>query len=185
LRTLLEEELPECHRREQLDELAEKFCTNHGSSRTSRRRLQETLYQIPRSRLDMIPLYARLVATLDRVWPDFGQRIVIQLEQQFHGQAKFKKNQNIDSRLRTAKYLCELTKFRVAAPITALRCLQRCLDDFSSNNVDIACCMLEGCGRFLFHMQHSRTKLKEVMESMDRLSKAKVRRMGDHVLLPP
>ena len=31
LMVLLEQELPECSRREQIDELAEKFCTNHGS----------------------------------------------------------------------------------------------------------------------------------------------------------
>ena len=39
LMVLLEQELPECNRREQIDEIAEKFCTNHGSSKNSRKRL--------------------------------------------------------------------------------------------------------------------------------------------------
>ena len=33
LSLLLEQELPECNRREQVDELSEKFCSNHGSSK--------------------------------------------------------------------------------------------------------------------------------------------------------
>ena len=57
---------------------------------------------------------------LGRVWPDIGEALLIELEQQFHGQAKFKKNQNIESRLRTARYIGELTKFRLAPPIVSL-----------------------------------------------------------------
>jgi regulator of nonsense transcripts 2 len=99
---------------------------------------------------------------------------VSQLEQQFHGQAKFKKNQNIESRLKTARFISELTKFRVAPPIVALRCFQRCLEDFTASNVDVACCLLEGCGRYLYHLKHTRAQIKTLMEAMERLSKAKV-----------
>ena len=66
LMVLLEQELPECNRREQVDELSEKFCTNHGSSKNSRRRLSQTLFHIPRARLDLLPYYSRMAATLSR-----------------------------------------------------------------------------------------------------------------------
>lgn len=172
---LIEQELPECNRREQIDEIAEKFCTNHGSAKNSRKRLLKTLFLVPRSRLDLLPYYSRMVATLDRVWNDIAPSLVTDLEQQFHGQAKFKKNQNIESRMRTARYVGELTKFRAAPPIVALRCLERCIEDFTGSNVEIACCILESCGRYLHRTKHTKAKVTALMETMTRLSKAKVR----------
>ena len=127
-----------------LDELADRFCTNHGSNAKSRKRLYSTLFLVPHGRLDLLPYWSRFAAILDRVYSD--STLVNELEQQMHGQAKFKKNQNVDARLRTARYLSELTKFRVAPPIVVLRGIKRCLEDFTGFNVDIACCFLENCG---------------------------------------
>jgi len=173
LQVLLEQELPECNRREQVDELAEKFCVNHGSSKTSRKRLTKALFQVPRTRLDLLPHYSRIAAVMDRIYPDVVTPLATDLEQQFHGQAKFKKQQNLESRLKTARYLGELTKFRVIPPIVSLRCLRRCLDDFSGFNIDVACCILESCGRFLYRTKHTVAKLASLMDVMMRLSKAK------------
>jgi regulator of nonsense transcripts 2 len=174
LMVLLEQELPECNRREKIDELSEKFCTNHATSKNSRKRLSQTLFHVPRTRLDLLPYYSRMASILSRVWSDIGESLVMELEQQFHGQAKFKKNQNIESRLRTARYVGELTKFRLAPPIVALRCLKRCLEDFSGGNVDVSCSLLESCGRYLYRLPHTKDKLENLMETMVRLSKAKV-----------
>lgn len=176
LMVLLEQELPECSRREQIDEIAEKFCTNHGSAKNSRKRLTQTLFLVPRTRLDLLPYYSRLAATLSRVWTDVSDSLVTDLEQQFHGQAKYKKNQNIESRLKTARFIGELTKFRLAPPMVAFRCIRRCLDDFTGGNVDVACCVLETCGRYLYRLKHTNEKLTALMDTMMRLSKAKVRR---------
>jgi len=154
--------------------VTEKFCTNHGSSKNARKRLSRTLFLVPRNRFDLLPFYSRLAATVDRVWSDISSPLVTELEQQFHGQAKFKKNQNLDARLKTARYIGELTKFRVAPPIVFLRCLRRCLDDFTGSNVDIACCLLETSGRFLYRLKHTSKKVSDLMETMTRLSKAKV-----------
>jgi regulator of nonsense transcripts 2 len=174
LTVLLEQDLPECNRREAVDEIAEKFCTNHCASKNSRKRLSKALFLVPRTRLDLLPYYARLAAIVDRVYADVSTPLVTELEQQFHGQAKFKKNQNLESRLKTARYIGELTKFRVAPPIVALRCLRRCLDDFSGGNIDVACCLLEYCGRYLFRTPHTSARLTSLMETMMRISKAKV-----------
>lgn len=174
LTVLLEEELPECNRRELVDELAEKFCVNHGTSKNSRKRLAKALFQIPLSRLDLLPYYARAAAIMDRVFPDIPTPLLKELEQQFHGQSKFKKNQNIAARIKTARFIGELTKFRVAPPIVALRCIRRCLDDFTSFNVDIACALLECCGRFLYRMKHTNGRVVTLMDTMMRISKAKV-----------
>jgi regulator of nonsense transcripts 2 len=178
LMLLVEQELPECNRREQIDEIAEKFATNHGSSKNARKRLLKALFLVPRSRLDLLPFYARLVATLDHVWTDIATSLVTDLAQQFHGQAKFKKNLNIEARMRTARYLGELTKVRAAPPIVILNCLERCLEDFTGNNVEIACCILESCGRYLYRTKHTNPRIVSIMEIMTRLSKAKVQDFG-------
>jgi regulator of nonsense transcripts 2 len=170
---LLEQELPECNRREQVDELAEKFCVNHGSSKNSRKRLTKALFQVPRTRLDLLPHYSRIAAILDRIYPEVSTPLAVELEQQFHGQAKFKKQVNPEGRLKTARYLGELTKFRVAPPIMALRALRRCLEDFSGFNIDVACCILESCGRYLYRTKHTVAKLTLLIDTMMRLSKAK------------
>ena len=168
---LLEQDLPEASRREKIDELADRFCANHGSNKKSRKRLYETFFLVPRARLDLLPYYSRFAAIMDRVYSD--STLVTELEQQMHGQARFKKNQNLESRLRTARYIGELTKFRVAPPIVALRGIRRCLEDFSGHNIDVACCLLESCGRYLFRTKHTHKKISELMDTMMRLKKAK------------
>ena len=171
LMVLLEQELPEASRRERIDEIADRFCANHGSNKKSRKRLYETFFLVPRARLDLLPYYSRFAAIMDRVYSD--STLVTELEQQMHGQARFKKNQNIESRLRTARYIGELTKFRVAPPIVALRGIKRCLEDFSGYNIDVACCLLESCGRYLFRTKYTHKKISELMDTMMRLKKAK------------
>ncbi len=171
---LLEQDLPECNRIDKVNELAEKFCTNHGTSKSSRKRIQQSLFSIPRSRLDLIPYYSRLATIFDRVFSDIADPLVTELEKQFHGLARFKKQQNLENRLRNARYIGELTKFRVAPPIIALRGIRRCLDDFSGYNVDVACCLLETCGRYLYRTRHTSGKLSHLMDTMKRIRKAKV-----------
>mmetsp|Transcript_11758 Transcript_11758/g.21982 ORF Transcript_11758/g.21982 Transcript_11758/m.21982 type:complete len:802 (-) Transcript_11758:681-3086(-) len=170
---LLEEELPECNRRDLVDNLAEKFCTNHGTNKNARKRLQQAIFLVPRSRLDLIPYYSRLVAIFDRVFPEISSYLVTELEKQFHGLARWKKQQGIDSRIRNARFIAELTKFRVAPPIVVLRCLQRCIQDFSGHNIDVACCLLESCGRFLHRSKHTAPKLADIMDKITRIRKAK------------
>lgn len=173
LMVLLEEELPECNRRDLVDNLAEKFCTNHGTNKNARKRMQQAMFLVPRSRLDLIPYYSRLAAIFDRVFPEISSSLVTELEKQFHGLARWKKQQGIDSRIRNAKFIAELTKFNVAPPIVVICCLQRCVQDFSGHNIDVACCILESCGRFLHRSKHTAPKLSEIMENITRIRKAK------------
>ena len=175
LQVLLDQELPECNRRESTDLLAEKFCNNHGASKSSRRRLSKALFLVPRTRLDLLPYYARVAAILHRVYPaDIGLPLVEELEAQFHGLSRWKKNQNLEGRIKNARFIGELTKFRAAPPIVSLRCLKRCLDDFTGYNIDVACCLLESCGRYLYRLKHTNSRMSMVMDTIMRIRKAKV-----------
>jgi len=173
LQVLLEEELPECHNRAQIDAIAEKFCSNHATSKTARKRLSRTLFLVPRVRLDLLPYYSRLAAIMDRVFSDVSAPLVKELEAQFHGQARWKKQQHLESRLKTARFLGELTKFQVAPPIVVMRALRRCLDDFSGYNIDVSCALLESCGRYLYKSSHTRSRMSSLLDTMMRIKKAK------------
>lgn len=168
---LIEQDLPECNRRDKIDALAERFCINHGTSKTARKRIQKAIVQVRRQ--DLLPFFSRLTAIFDRVYPEISSQVVTEIEQQFHGLARWKKQQNLEHRMRNARYLGELTKFRVAPPIIVLRCLKRCILDFSGYNIDVACCLLESCGRYLHRTKHTNAKLIEIMDSMNRLRKVK------------
>ncbi len=65
LHLLLAEELPQCHNRERSDAICIKFCEMN--SKSARKRLITTLYNVPRQALHLLPQYARIVATLNQV----------------------------------------------------------------------------------------------------------------------
>jgi hypothetical protein len=50
------------------------------------------------------------------------------------------------------RYLAELSKFRLAAPSSALLRLKLLLDDFNGSNIDAACALVEGAGRFFMRL---------------------------------
>ena len=77
---------------------------NHGASKHSRKRLQKALFLVPSSRLNLLPYYARFTGILDQVFPDVAASLVTELEQNIYGLARFKKQLNIDSRLRNARF---------------------------------------------------------------------------------
>ena len=56
----------------------------------------------------MLPYYARFTEILDRLFPYVAASLVTELEQQFRGLARFKKQLNIDSRLRNARFFGEI-----------------------------------------------------------------------------
>ena len=60
------------------------------------------------SLLDLLPYYARFTEILDRLFPYVAASLVTELEQQFRGLARFKKQLNIDSRLRNARFFGEI-----------------------------------------------------------------------------
>ena len=61
------QELPEAMNRDQIDALSEKFC--FVNNRGNRKRLIEALFTVHWQRLDLLPYYARFVATLHPIFP--------------------------------------------------------------------------------------------------------------------
>ncbi len=66
--------LPEANNREVVDKLAVEFAFLN--SKAARNRLVKFIGAVPKNRTDLLPHYARLVATLERYMPDVGTGII-------------------------------------------------------------------------------------------------------------
>eukprot|EP00123_Amoebidium_parasiticum_P016187 comp23320_c0_seq2/m.38380 comp23320_c0_seq2/g.38380 ORF comp23320_c0_seq2/g.38380 comp23320_c0_seq2/m.38380 type:complete len:1223 (-) comp23320_c0_seq2:468-4136(-) len=156
--------------REIVDNLATEFC--YVNSKRARTRLVNALFACPKARLDLLPYYSRLVATLGQCIPDIGTRLLEKLEAEFYGQVKHSVSANIEWRIRNIRYLAELTKFGVCPKNTALNCLQKLITDFTPQSIMVACAFLEICGRFIYRSPDSHVRCKNVLEVMVRKKNA-------------
>nr|CDS34146.1 myst histone acetyltransferase 1 [Hymenolepis microstoma] len=152
--------LPNCINRDLIDKAALEFAAVL-NKKGNRRRLLNVLASVPRNRSDLLPFYARLVANLYPVAPDIGQDLVEVLKQEFRWHLHKKDQMNIDSKLKTVRYIGELAKFRIFPGSEVLNLILRLLSNFVHHQIDMTCGLLDTCGRFLYRSPetHRRTKI--------------------------
>ncbi|GFR49425.1 hypothetical protein Agub_g11482, partial [Astrephomene gubernaculifera] len=167
--------LGSCVSRDLADELAINFC--YVNSKGNRKRLIRALVDVPRSSLQLVPFFARIVAVLAQVFPDVPQGVLSALDVSFTQLLRRKDPTltaaSLEPRLRTARYLAELAKFRLLPPGAFFSALKQLLDDFTGHNIDCACALVEGAGRFMYRCQETRTRMENMMEVMMRLKNAR------------
>jgi regulator of nonsense transcripts 2 len=73
--------LPETTSKTVLDQLVVDFAFLN--SKPSRKRMVKFLGAVPKNRSDLLPMYARVAATLDPFMPDVGQGLVAILDEEF------------------------------------------------------------------------------------------------------
>jgi regulator of nonsense transcripts 2 len=159
-------DLPRSVNRALIDKLAMDFCQINNKG--NRRRLMAALFKVPRTRLDLLPFYARLVATLSSVIPEISSELISNLRGEFHFYTYKLLLDNLDGKLRNIRYLGELTKFKVCQPKEALRCLQILLRRFEYHDIDVACALLDTCGRFLYRSGDTHIRTKILLEILNR-----------------
>ncbi|VDL96046.1 unnamed protein product [Schistocephalus solidus] len=160
-------QLPNCVNRDLIDRAAIDFCLNL-NRKPNRRRLARTLLMVPRSRCDLLPFYARLVAALHPVMPDLSQDLNEMLLDEFRWHVAKKDQVNLEMKLKTVRFIGELVKFRIFAADDALSCLKRLLPNFVHHQIEMACGLLDTCGRFLYRSPQSHLRTKAYLEVMRR-----------------
>lgn len=75
------------------------------NKKPNRRRLANVLATVPRNRSDLLPFYARLVATLNPVMPEIGQGLVEVLKQELRWHVHKKDQLNLESKLKTVRFI--------------------------------------------------------------------------------
>ncbi|KAH3763773.1 regulator of nonsense transcripts UPF2 [Pelomyxa schiedti] len=165
-------QLPMCISRDLIDKASEDFFT-HYNTKLNRKKLLGTLFHVPRTQLELLPYYSRLTATLSQEIKEIGPKLCSMLEEEFKELVSRKDQINIETKIRNIRFLGELTKFKVCPRELIFACFQACLNDFSHHNIDVACNLLETCGRFLYRSPETHVRTKNMLEVMMRLKNVK------------
>ncbi|KAB7493972.1 Regulator of nonsense transcripts 2 [Armadillidium nasatum] len=159
--------LPNCISRDLIDSAALEFCLKL-NTKPCRKRLVKSIFLVPRTRLDLLPFYSRLVGTLQPLMPDLATDLVSMLKLDFRYQVKKKDQINIESKIKVVRFIGELTKFGIFPRSETLICLRLLLHDFNHHHIEMACNLLETCGRYLYRSSDSHHRTKIFLEQMMR-----------------
>lgn len=149
--------LPNAVSKEIIDQIAVEFA--YINRKTSRRRLSQALAGVSRQRIDLLPFYSRLIATLNPFMPDIGLSVIEELETSFRYHQRKKDQLFIEEKIKNIKYFAELAKFGVIKSHTIFHCLKVLLDSFNFHNIDLTCALLETCGRFLYRTPETNVRM--------------------------
>ncbi|XP_037098613.1 regulator of nonsense transcripts 2 isoform X1 [Syngnathus acus] len=165
------QQLPNCVNRDLIDKAAMDFCMNM-NTKSNRRKLVRALFTVPRQRLDLLPFYSRLVATLHPCMSDVAEDLCSMLKGDFRFHIRKKDQINIETKNKTVRFIGELAKFKMFSKTDTLHCLKMLLSDFTHHHVEMACTLLETCGRFLFRSPDSHLRTSVLLEQMMRKKQA-------------
>ncbi|KAI5648769.1 hypothetical protein M9H77_34774 [Catharanthus roseus] len=148
-----------------------EFC--YLNSKSNRKKLVRALFNVPRTSLELLPYYSRMIATLSTCMKDVSSMLLLLLEEEFNFLINKKDQMNIETKIRNIRFIGELCKFKIAPPGFVFSCLKACLDDFSHHNIDVACNLLETCGRFLYRSPETTIRMANMLEILMRLKNVK------------
>ncbi|KAK9911705.1 hypothetical protein M0R45_035600 [Rubus argutus] len=163
--------LPGCVSRDLIDQLTVEFC--YLNSKANRKKLVRAVFNVPRTSLELLPYYSRMVATLSTCMKDVSSMLLAMLEEEFNFLINKKDQMNIETKIRNIRFIGELCKFRIAPAGLVFSCLKACLDDFSHHNIDVACNLLETSGRFLYRSPETTVRMANMLEILMRLKNVK------------
>ncbi|KAK7354481.1 hypothetical protein VNO80_19945 [Phaseolus coccineus] len=163
--------LPGCVSRDLIDQLTVEFC--YLNSKSNRKKLVRALFNVPRTSLELLAYYSRMVATLSTCMKDVSSILLQMLEEEFSFLINKKDQMNIETKIRNIRFIGELCKFKIASPGLVFSCLKACLDDFTHHNIDVACNLLETCGRFLYRSPETSIRMANMLEILMRLKNVK------------
>jgi regulator of nonsense transcripts 2 len=171
--------LNECFSRRKADDMVEEFAFKFGDKK-GRNRLGEVLFSCPRNKLELIPRFCRIVATLNQypMFQELAPTLCKKLESQFFYLLKQKNQLTLEGKLRNIRFIGELVNFRVFPIDNVFFLFGKLLDDFVHHNVDIAVTLLEVCGRFLYRSPQTHVRMRVALERMMRLKLSKRKRRG-------
>ncbi|KAI8916749.1 armadillo-type protein [Powellomyces hirtus] len=158
--------LPNAMNRDTIDQISIEFAFLNAKG--TRKKLIRTLLAVPRQRLDLLPYYSRMIATLYPYIPEIGIAVVDQLEKSFHGHQKRKEQVFIEEKTKNIRYIAELTKFKVTPTHVVFHCIKFLLDNFKHHNIELLCTLLETCGRFLYKSPETSTRASNYLDILMR-----------------
>ncbi|KAK0415536.1 hypothetical protein QR680_011995 [Steinernema hermaphroditum] len=155
--------------REMIDRAAQEFALELYKNKRNRKRL--SIYMIagaPKDRLDLPPFFARFLATIKQIYPEYVNDICKELIGLFREYVKLTKKIRLDVKIYVVRFIGELIKFGVISKAEALNCLRMLMFELKQSNVDLICCLIESVGSFLYKSPESYAKMKVLLDVMKR-----------------
>lgn len=163
--------LTNCVNMELIDSAAIEFLLNL-NTKNNRKKLTKKLFGVKRTRLDLLPFFSRLVATVALVSPDVAVDLALKLKNEFRYHIAKKNQMNIESKIKVVRFIGEMIKFGLYSKIEGLFCLKVLLLDFQHHQIEMTCALLEVAGTYLFNCKESRLRTNVYLEQMMRLKTA-------------
>lgn len=159
--------LSDCLSKDKADAICTDFC--YIAARGGRKRLVREFINVRRSDMDRIPFYCRMIATLSTVFDEMASSTVELVKTEFDYLVQKGKRAQLEDRLKNAKFLAELVKFKVIPDATVFQVIQVLLDDFHEDNVDVLCSFFDSCGFYLARAQSSSKRMNSILDILLRL----------------
>lgn len=153
--------------RDMIDNAAITFARDY-NTRVGRKKLTKVLFKVPRTRLDLLPFFARLAATLHPYIPCIADDICTSLKHDFRKLFKKKDQINIESKIKNVRFIGEFVKFNLFPKREAANCLKILLSDFTHHHVEMCCNLLETCGRLLYQSEETHRAVSLLLDQMMR-----------------
>jgi regulator of nonsense transcripts 2 len=160
--------LTNCVNKELIDSAAIDFLLNL-NTKNNRKKLVKSLFNVHRTRLDLLPLFGRFCAIINLVAGDVAQELAQMLKVDFKYHVKKRDQINIESKIKVVRYIGEMVKFGLYSKIEALFCLKYLLHNFQHHHIEMTCAFLEVCGTYLYNNKDTRLRINVYLEQMMRL----------------
>ncbi|WFD45317.1 mRNA decay protein [Malassezia psittaci] len=155
--------------RQMIDEAAKEIVPVL-QTRATRNRLVRHLLNAPKERRDLLPYYARLIATLHPYVAEVSHGVLAGLDTEFRQlqRRRASDSNHMQLRSRNAVFLGELTKFAIVGEHQIFFLIRTLLEDFSTGSLEILALFLETCGRYLVRTPATSERMHGMLEQMQR-----------------
>ena len=100
--------------------------------------------------------------------PEVATDLAQYLKQEFRWLVRKKDQMKIESKLKVCRFIGEMVKFKMFLRSECLFCLKMLLFDFAHHHIEMACTIMETCGRFMYKSPDSYRRTKIFLEQMMR-----------------
>ena len=161
--------LYKCDTKETIDDVSDDFLTSVLLNQAKNRNMIFTsIIDNEKVELSNIKYYARLVYNISPIVIDLKKELIKILTDNFYDLYE-KKSDNL-IQLRNIKFISELTKFGLFPIKNIFDIIKYLFDDFKGKSVDLLCCLLDTCGRYLYLNENSHNQFKSLLDNLKKMN---------------
>eukprot|EP00178_Gracilaria_changii_P009646 TRINITY_DN280_c0_g1_i1.p1 TRINITY_DN280_c0_g1~~TRINITY_DN280_c0_g1_i1.p1 ORF type:complete len:1434 (-),score=266.93 TRINITY_DN280_c0_g1_i1:7557-11858(-) len=161
--------------KEDADNFVRQFIISTDGLRNGAKRLGKALLSVSPQKLNVLPAYSRIAATLQSLYPDMICTTASGLEEEFRFLVSKPDadEKNLLTCTKSATYVGEYVKFGLISSSTMFSLLALCMKDLTGHRVDLACHLLETCGRYVYLSPMTHIRMATILETLWRLKSVK------------